>query len=62
MRSTMPTKKHTTEKKRSGPKPQLISLYPLKFEEAVDILIKAKPKKRGDKDTPEEKGQNKKPA
>ena len=36
--------------KRSGPKPELFSLYPLKFDEAVDILVKAKPKKNDDKD------------
>jgi hypothetical protein len=34
------------EKKRTGPKPELFSLYPLKFDEAVDSLVKAKPKQR----------------
>ncbi len=28
-----------------GPKPELFSLYPLSFDEAVEILVKAKPKK-----------------
>jgi len=47
------------KKKRPGPKPKRISLYPLKFDEAVDILIKAKPKKQNDKkevDAEEDKG------
>jgi hypothetical protein len=53
----MPAKKHITKKKRSGPKPELFSLYPLKFDEAVDILVKAKPKKKSDKESKETKAQ-----
>jgi hypothetical protein len=34
------------KKKRPGPKPKLISLYPLQFDEAAEVLLKAKPKKR----------------
>ncbi len=50
----MPAKKRTAKKKHSGPKPELFSLYPLNFDEAVDILVKAKPKKKSDKETKEE--------
>jgi len=42
----MPTQKHTTKKKRPGPGPKLHSLYPLKFQEGIDILIGKKPKKK----------------
>lgn len=34
-----------TERKRPGPKPKLISLHPLQFEEVVDALLKKKQKK-----------------
>jgi hypothetical protein len=47
-------------KKRPGPKPELFSLYPLNFDEAVDILVKAKPKKQ-DKDMTEENDNATKP-
>jgi len=44
--------KRRAVKKRSGPKPRLYSLHPLKFDEALDHLLKAKPKKK-DKETAE---------
>jgi hypothetical protein len=50
----VPTRKHTTKKKRSGPEPEVISLHPLEFDEALDILLKAKPKKKDAKQIKEE--------
>jgi len=48
--------KRESVKKRSGPKPRLYSLHPLEFEEALDRLLKAKPKKKG-KETAEKSDQ-----
>jgi hypothetical protein len=35
----------TKTKKRPGPKPKLLSLYPHTFDEVVDTLLTGKPKK-----------------
>jgi hypothetical protein len=40
--------KEKTDTPRKQQKP--LSLFPLKFEEALDIILKAKPKKRAKKD------------
>jgi hypothetical protein len=40
------TKQTTKPKKKpSGPKPELISLYPFTFEEVLDTVLASKPKK-----------------
>ncbi|MGO9571978.1 MAG: hypothetical protein ACLP5H_31030 [Desulfomonilaceae bacterium] len=44
----MSTKTSKT-KKRTGPEPKLHSLYPLKFQEGIDILVGKKPKKKAEK-------------
>lgn len=33
------------QKKRPGPKPELISLYPFTFDEVLDTVLSSKPKK-----------------
>jgi hypothetical protein len=38
--------KPAKEKKRPGPQPELVSLNPLGFDEAIDILVGKKPKKK----------------
>jgi hypothetical protein len=53
-------KTKVSTKKSSGPKPELFSLYPLKFDEAVDILVKAKPMKDDDEDVKKESDKSKK--
>jgi hypothetical protein len=58
----IPRKNKDMEKKRSGPKPRLYSLHPLEFEEALDILLKAKPKKKVSKDAQVDAEEGKKTA
>ena len=36
------------KQKHPGPKPKTVSLYPLKFQEGVDILVGKKPKKKAE--------------
>ncbi len=42
--------KNDSIKKRPGPKPELISLYPFTFDEVLDTVLVTKPKKRSKKD------------
>ena len=51
----MPAKETTNKKKRPGPKPELFSLYPLNFNEAIQLLVKNKTKKDDDKNIVEQK-------
>jgi len=55
----MRTKAHRPGKKRPGPEPQKISLHSLDFDEAADILVGKKPKKKpGEMVSEEEKRQS----
>ncbi len=42
--------KNDSIKKRPGPKPELISLYPFTFDEVLDTVLVTKPKKRSKRD------------
>lgn len=46
--------KASKTKKRPGPAPKLHSLYPLKFQEGMDILVGKKPKKKAEEMLQEE--------
>ena len=39
------TKEVKTTKKRPGPKPELISLYPFTFDEVLNTVLSRKPRK-----------------
>ncbi|MFH1116663.1 MAG: hypothetical protein V1792_22335 [Pseudomonadota bacterium] len=43
-------KKSKRRKERPGPEPERVSLYPLNFDEAVDILVTAPPKDDSEKE------------
>jgi len=42
--------KKKAEKKRPGPEPELISIHPICFDQAVETLLHTKPKKRSKND------------
>ncbi|MGO9122356.1 MAG: hypothetical protein ACLQPD_32680 [Desulfomonilaceae bacterium] len=56
------SKKHTNPQKRPGPKPELISLYPVTFDEVLDTVLSCRPKNQREekeKEVPDKSGAEK---